>query len=215
MNTGCLICGGSFKTVLGDPCPNCTKDMVKTLPICPEIPAQYQGVRFDKTFLPKDMQETYGTYMENLLNQIIGSAHTYQKNLLICSRPNSGRTIWSYNLYSLLTNKGIKIPSIKDIFEVKEILTQRFGDPVLAELWSSSRFAIIKIPQDVQAWMWDSMTTIIERRVRANGCTIFFYNGSRKDLKNQDTFGKLRNIEGQGSYNTVEVKSFFIQGKGE
>ena len=209
-NVKCLKCGGTGNigtTAKKVPCPDCCKLATNIIPSYLEIPTQYQGLKFDKSFLPEDMQDKYGTFMEELLNDIVSSYSTYQKNLLICARPNCGKTVWAYNLFALMNSKGIKIPPFKDIVEVKEILDGR-GSKEDMSLYSSSRFAIIKIPRAVSAWMFDYITYILERRVRSNGCTIFLYGGTEQDLKNQDSFGKLKYIKGTGSYNTVAIKSF-------
>ena len=103
MASGCLICGGTLVTVDGKPCPECCKNGAMVPPVVKGIPAQYQGVKFDKSFLPAEMQGKYGEYMEELLLTIINDIAFYQKNIIICSRPNSGKTIWAYNLIAELT----------------------------------------------------------------------------------------------------------------
>lgn len=171
------------------------------------VPAQYQGIRFDKSFLPEKEQKEYGVFMEELLETIINDIAFYQKNLIICSRPNSGKTVWSYNLYSLVTAKGYEMPPLKDVTEVRNILNS-YNDKELAQLFSTSRCAVIRIPRDVQAWMFDTIAYIIERRVRSDGFTIFMFGGTEADLKAVDRFEKLKYLRGSGAYNTVSIKSF-------
>lgn len=207
MSLSCLKCGGTGILVDGTPCPDCSQELFNTVPIYTEVPSQYQGIKFDKSFLPMDMQKTYGEYMESLAKDIIENYMTFQKNMLICSRPNCGKTVWSYYLYSMLTSKGISIPPIRDIIEVRNVFNS-FDNLELANSISSARIAIIRIPKDIQHWMFDTMLSVIERRVRMNGCTIFMYSGTYEDIKTFDRFDKMKYIKGAGSYNTVQVKSF-------
>lgn len=212
MGEGCLICGGTLRTVLGEPCPNCCKDGKMLPPIVKGIPAQYQGVRFDKSFLPAEMQGKYGEYMEELLTTILSDASFYQKNLVICSRPNSGKTIWAYNLISDLASQGLEIPMLRDISEVRDILNS-YDNKDLNRQYSEARCVIIKLPRDMQPWMFDSISYVIERRVRNDGFTIFLFGGTEDDLKQLDRYGRLYNLKGTGAYNTVSIVSFGKENK--
>ena len=207
-NMSCLMCGGSGKLVNGSICPECGKTLNAEVPITAGIPLQYQGVSFDKSFLPDKLQKPYGEFMENLMLEIIANMNIYQKNLLICSRPNSGKTVWAYNLYSHFASRGLSVTPIKDILEVRSILTS-YSLAEQAELFSSARCSIIKIPRDIQPWTFDTISTLIERRVRNNGFTIFLYGGKEEDLKSQDKFGRLSDIKGTGAFNTIKVYSFY------
>lgn len=207
MSESCIKCGGTGILLNGKPCPDCSKEQIKMVPTVYGVPAQYQGIRFDKSFLPEKEQKEYGAFMEELLETIINDIAFYQKNLIICSRPNSGKTVWSYNLYSLVTAKGYEMPPLKDVTEVRNILNS-YNDKELAQLYSTARCAIIRIPRDVQAWMFDTIAYIIERRVRSDGFTIFMFGGTEADLKAVDRFEKLKYLRGSGAYNTVSIKSF-------
>lgn len=203
----CLRCDGTGILANGEPCPDCAKTILRMAPISYSVPAQYQGIMFDKSFLPEKEQKVYGTFMEELMSTIVSDYAFYQKNLLICNRPNSGKTVWAYNLYAILSDKGYEIPPLKDVTEVRSIITS-FADRELANLYSTARCAIIKVPRDLQPWMFDSLSMIVERRVRNDGFTIFLYGGTEEDLKFADKYGKLRDIRGTGAYNTIEIKSF-------
>lgn len=208
MNENCLICGGSGTDANGNPCPECSKKLIINVPVVGNVPPQYQGVAFDKSFLPTEEQGAYGKYMEELLQTIVNDIAFYQKNILICSRPNSGKTVWSYHLYSILSSNGYDIPPIKDLAEVKEILTS-YADKDLAQLFISARCAIIRVPRDVQFWHFNTMASIVEKRVRSGGFTIFTYAGRFYDLKLADRDKQLKNIIGNGNYQTIEVKDFY------
>lgn len=204
----CLICGGTFKDIFGKPCPNC-KQPVKMIPRSADVPVQYQGVQFDSSFIPINMQKVYGPYMDNLLHEIITNIGIFQKNILICSRPNSGKTVWAYSLYATLIEKGIPMPKICDLIEARNLLNTYDKSLIeSANLLSTARCAVVKIPRDLQAWMFDTILYIVERRVQYNGFTIFLYGGTEYDMKNQDKFDKLKYMRGDGAYHTIEIKSF-------
>lgn len=207
MSRTCLICGGTKITAFGEPCPECTKNEAPASPVVAGIPTQYQGVAFDKSFLPNSMQEKYGTFMEELSRTIINDLPFYQKNMIICSRPNSGKTVWAYDLYAKMIAKGYKTPPLLDVVEVRDALNS-YDNKDLSNLISTARCAIIKIPRDMQFWMFDTISYIIERRVRSNGFTIFLFGGTVEDLSNLDRNKTLSYLRGNGSYNTVRIESF-------
>lgn len=203
----CLICGGTYRTALGEPCPECCKEKPKASPVVAGIPAQYQGVMFDKSFLPQKLQGTYGEFMEELLRTIVNDIAFYQKNMLICCRPNSGKTVWAYSLYAGIIEKGYSCPPLVDIVEVRDILSS-YTDKEGSALLSSSRCAIVKLPRDMQFWMFNKLSHILERRVRGGGFTIFLYGGTIEELKVVDRDGCLSWLRGTGAFNTVKVESF-------
>lgn len=209
MSTTCLKCGGTGITATGEPC-DCGVKMKMIIPDSLKVPMQYQGVRFDKMMLRSEQQGAYGTYMEKLLRDCTESFHTFHKNVLICAPPNSGKTIWSYTVQGLLYAKGIKMPEFMDIMQVHSVLLSYYGytDEEVFSV-SNSPLAIFKIPTDLPSKFADTMLTVIERRVRCSGSTIFMYSGSWEDMKAQDTFNKLKYVVGDGSYNSIEVQSFF------
>lgn len=208
MDTGCLLCGGSFKMVNGQPCPNCKPDL-KMVPKSMCIPIQYQGVKFDSSFIPMKMQKDYGTYMDKLMKEIVTNIGVFQKNILICSRPNSGKSVWAYSLCATLYDKGVECPPVMDIIEAKNLLNSYDKESAeKAKLLSMARCAVLKVPKDLQSWMFDVILYIIERRVQYNGFTIFLYGGTEYDIKEKDKYGKMQYLRGTGAYHTIEVKSF-------
>lgn len=206
MNKQCIICGGTGFTVDGKPCPNCSKSFAKKIYL-PDIPMQYQGQTFDRSLLPYDMKDNYGEYLENLLQSIANDIAFFQKNILICSRPNSGKTVWAYNVYSCVRGAGYQMPPIKDLLEVRDTIYS-YDKLELANLYTTARACIIRLPKDMQSWMFDIIQTLIERRVAAGGFTIFLFGGSLYDLKQADKYGKLKSMTGTGAFHSIEVRDF-------
>jgi len=212
-NTDCLKCGGTGMLVDGTPCDCGCANETFTLPSTLNVPLQYQNVKYDMTLIRKELQPTLGVFMERLLKECTLGLHSFSSNYVICAPPNSGKTIWAYTLYSLMYSKGQPVPKLMDIMEVREaLLNFYFEDKDLVELINKSKIMVIKLPLDLPSKFPETMSMIIERRVRNNCFTIFLYNGSKYDLVAQDKFGKLKYLIGDGSYNSVNIKSFEIGG---
>lgn len=208
---GCLKCGGDGTMANGLPCPDCKDEIIKkamTRRNIANVPTQYQGVSFDKSFLPFDEQAKYGAFMEDLLKTIYADCGLYQKNYLICSRPNSGKTVWGYTLITLLADKGFYLPPIMDLVAVRDILNYSNRDAELTKEVQVSRGLVVRVPADAQFWMLDIILYILERRVARNGFTIFLYNGKYEQLKQCDKYGKLPYIIGSGAWHTVKLEDF-------
>ena len=204
----CLKCGNTGIMSNGEPCDCGIREPI-VLPTCLNIPVQYQNVRFDRSFLRADLQGTYGNFMEKLLKDCTDNLHSFHKNVLICAPPNSGKTVWVYTLCGLLYARGIVMPDLMDLMQARDILLNYYGTDKDAIIkLSTAQIAVIKIPLDLPNKFPETISTIIERRVRSNCSTIFMYGGSYRDLEAQDKFGKLKPILGDGSYNTLSVNSF-------
>lgn len=208
MGKGCLKCAGQVNMANGQICPDCSKEKVSVKYHVAGIPVQYQGKVFDRDFLPNELiKSPYADFMEKLYDDITQNISIFQKNYLIVSRPNSGKTIWAYSLLTQLISSGYKVPLLRDISEVKNVLN--FQESVEeADLYSKARCVIVKIPSDAAPWLFDCMRSLIERRVRNNGFTIFLYSGSMEELERADRHNILRDIRGTGAFNTVAVKDY-------
>lgn len=211
VNSGCLKCGGDGTMVNGQPCPDCKDTLLmraRSRKNVANVPTQYQGVSFDKSFLPYDEQKKYGAFMEDLLKTIYADCGLFQKNYLICSRPNSGKTVWGYTLITMMADKGFQIPSIMDLVTIRDILNYSNRDSATAESIQTARGLVVRVPADAQFWMLDIILYILERRVARNGFTIFLYNGKYEQLKQCDKNGKLPYIIGNGAWHTVKLEDF-------
>lgn len=209
--TNCLKCAGTGVLVNGEPCPDCSKELCKASQkkvLQSSVPSQYQGVIFDKEFLPIADRKGYGVFMEELLANITSNFAFYQKNILICSKPNSGKTIWAYNLITMLADKGYSIPDIQDLVQIREILNYNKSSIEQADNISKSRCLIVKIPADVTFWMIDIIGYLLERRVPNNGFTIFLFNGNYSQLEQADKNNRLKYLRGTGAWHTIRVEDF-------
>ena len=209
---GCLKCGDTGITVLGEVC-TCGAKRDFALPLCLNVPVQYQGVRFAIEFIDEELRYTYGEFMRKLLVDCTEHLGQFHKNYIICAPPNSGKTIWAYTVYGLLFAKGVQVPEIMDLMQVREIFLDYYNkDQQELERLSTAPLAVIKLPWDLPNRFPETISTIVERRVRANGSTIFLFDGTQQELLARDTFGKLKLLSGDGSYNSVCIKSWWKGG---
>lgn len=204
----CLKCGNTGVMANGLPCDCGIHDRL-LLPRTLDIPYQYQSIRFDKTFLKPELQLSYGTFMEQLINEVTQNIKMFNKNILICAPPNSGKTVFAYTLYGMLYAKGVSTPKFMDISEARSILMEQYTKEkdTLMHL-TTAPIVVLKIPMDVPNKFPEIISSIIDRRVRNGTSTIFLFNGTLNDLIAQDKFNKFKSLVGDGSYNSLMAKSW-------
>jgi hypothetical protein len=208
----CLKCGNTGIQVDGSKC-DCKKHGEISLPIVIEIPSIYQTSDFSTEMIPIKMPRVYGIELEDIIN-IIKSKGRFTHNILICSPPNTGKTVFAYTIYRYQYVNGIQMPELVDLIEAKELISSNSFDEIIQKEKTKlieNSIAIIKLPLDLPNKFAETMSTILERRVRKNGNTIFLYGGSIQDLQNQDRFGVLNNIIRDGSYNSIKVINYQYQ----
>lgn len=209
----CIKCGGTGILANGERC-DCGVTTEFFLPVCMDVPAQYQNLQFDVRLIPQEMPSDYGRYMSELMKECCGNVMRLCKNILICSPPNTGKTVFAYTVLNSIYRSGVEVFSLRDILEVREILMNPYrGKQDEAGLLTRTPIAFIKIPLDLPSKLAATMSTVVERRVRHGNSTIFLYGGSKEDIFAQDTFGNLQALLGDGSYNTILVKSWRKGGK--
>lgn len=209
----CTICRGTGKDLLGNPCPDCAGKVQRMQYIKRsgniQIPEQYQGILFDKTFLPKECQGQYGDLLEQLKTQITRDYNMFCKNYLIISPMNSGKSIWAYNILSMLANNGHSVLPIMDLFEVREYLQYKGDNADVLQKILKSKGLFVRIPGDVQYWAFDIMQTILEQRVKNNGFTIFLYNGTLERLEDVDKYKTFHSMRGDGTFHSIKLEGIF------
>lgn len=203
----CLKCGNTGIMNNGEPC-DCRANIDIDLPVVLSIPEQYQTADFNKTMLPKYLQFGYGTLCEEIISSIRVNKR-FNKNVLICAPPNSGKTVFSYTVYRILHMSNVPVPPILDLFEIRRMLANVYNEDEDLKLLKSAKTAIVRVQLDLPPKFVEYILSILEFRVRYGGFTIFLYDGSYVDMMNADRGGKLKYIKGDGSYHTVEVHSYF------
>lgn len=183
---------------------------------CLDIPEQYRGIAFNKSLLPKDLPESYANYLQEVYDTIF-TGKWKQKNVVIASPIGHGKTILAYSCIEVLFRNGIPTFPVYDVLEVKRILTdmdlcrKQLYEVENPEMLITVPILFVKIPR-VNTWeVYDVISLILDRRVRRGNSTIFLYDGSWQQLVYNDKNGILTGLVGDGSYNTLESKSWFVQ----
>ena len=205
----CIKCGDTGITVDGTKC-DCKAGEMK-LPIVLDIPNIYQVGDFSASLVPVRMPKSYGIDLEDIIS-VIKNRGSYNLNLLICSTPNTGKTVFAYTIFKSQYLKGLPMPEIIDLVEARElIMTNNYYDENFIkekDKLITSKIAVIKIPLDLPNKFSETMSSIVERRVRKNGITIFLYGNNIDNLLSQDKYGTLNNIIRDGSYNSLKVMNY-------
>lgn len=206
--SGCLKCGDTGILTSGAKC-DCGVGRTVTLPECANIPAQYVGVEFSKEFVPQLTPSNFGQKLESILEEILEDG-CLRKNYLLCSPPNTGKTVFAYTVAGSLFAAGINMPMLIDLAELRQLYSKVYTSSI--EKWmeySEASVVILKIPPDIPTRFVEIMSTVVERRVRNGYGTIFLFSGNLKSLESFDTFGKLQYLKGTGHFNSIEFNSWW------
>ncbi|MCM1215089.1 MAG: hypothetical protein NC548_11280 [Lachnospiraceae bacterium] len=210
----CIKCGNSGQDVDGNPC-TCKYRVINFYEevSCIDIPEQYRGITFNKALLPLDMPESYGDYLTDLHDSIIRMRWRH-RNVCLCSPVAHGKSVMAYSCIEQLFRKGIPTFPVFDVLEIKRILIDtdlcrkllyEVNNP---EYLTTAPYVFIKIPR-VPTWeIYDTAASILDRRVRRDNVTIFLYDGSWEQLIHGDRFNVLAGLQGDGTYNTLDIKSW-------
>lgn len=212
----CPKCGNTGIDIDGNPC-TCKFNTVSFFETvsCLDIPEQYRGLQFNNGLVPKDLNESYPAYLQQMYSSIIAGKWK-QHNTVLCSPIGHSKTVLAYSCIEVLFRNGIDTFPIYDIFEIKRMLMdmdlckkQIYGIEH-PELIITVPILFVKIPR-VTTWeTYDMIAMILDRRVRRGCSTIYLYDGSWQQLIYGDRNDILSGLLGDGAYNTLESKSWFI-----
>jgi hypothetical protein len=222
----CIYCGGDRVDLEGNPCTHCPPDLLTQEELqvtCMTVPEQYRSVMFDHLLVNRDVGEFYGTYLYQTLKDIT-TMKLRNKNLFLGSPSQHSKKIWAYACMQQLFRRSIPVFPLFDIMEIKKIMVDmdRSKEPKYLEgldvepyqLYTCPYLFVI-IPPETTYDTYDAMSMLKDRRVRRGNSTIFLYSGSWKFFADNDRKGAIRNAIGDGSYGTIENKSFWISKGGE
>lgn len=212
----CPLCMGTGIDIHGNPC-TCQVNVESFYDSvsCLELPEQYQGIAFSKVLVPKDLPESYVEYLQSVHDKVTQGNWHYH-NTVICSPIGHSKTILAYSCIERLFRHGIPIFPVFDVLELKRIMTdadlcrKQFYEVDEPERVINVGLLFVKIPR-VTSWeVYDAIALLLDRRVRRGNSTIFIYDGSWNQLVYNDKQGILKGLMGDGSYNTLEVKSYYV-----
>jgi hypothetical protein len=181
--------------------------------VCLDIPEQYRGASFNSTLIPSDMGDGYKNFMQEMYDSISSMRHKY-KNMIICSPSSKSKTMLAYCIIQTLFRKGIPTFPLYDILEIKRIMQDMdFSRKQLYEIAEPDKlltcpYLFVKIPVSTTFEVYETIATLVDRRVRRGNSTIFLYNGAWEQLVYNDSRGSLKAMLGDGSYNTIENRTW-------
>lgn len=212
----CTDCMNTGKLLDGSPC-SCrfnAKSFYDTV-ACLDIPEQYRGITFSKFLVSKDLPESYGNYLEKLHDDIVATKLKH-KNICICSPVGHSKSIFAYSAIESLFRYGVPTFPVFDVLEIKRIMldTDLCRKPLYdienPGLLLDAPYVFIKIPRVPTREVYDTISVIVDRRVRRGNSTIFLYGGTWEQLIRGDKQEVLVNMIGTGDFSTLEVKTWFI-----
>lgn len=210
----CTECSNTGIRLDGSPCPCRMHESELYVGMeCLDIPETYRGLRFSETSLPPDMGTAYSSFMKNTYTQLTSMSWRC-KNMIICSPPQTGKSVLAYSVIQELFRKNIPVFQVFDILEIKRIMldvdynkSQSMGLANPADLYTVPYlFAIM--PPITNYDTFDTAAMLISRRTRRGNSTILLYEGHWNQLVCNDSKGSLKNLKGNGSLTTVEVNSW-------
>lgn len=180
---------------------------------CMDIPEQYRGVQFNTALVPTDMPASYAEYLKSIYLDIVGGKWK-QRNVVIASPVGHSKTIMAYSAIEAQFRVGLPVFPIFDLLEIKRILfdmdmnRKQIYDVEDPENVLLVPILFVKIPVVSSKEVYEAFAMLLDRRVRRGNSTIFLYNGTWKQFTFADNFNVVKSLAGDGSYNTVEVKTF-------
>lgn len=210
----CVKCGNSGKDLDGNICEcQFNKEEFIREVTCLDVPENYRGIIFNTFLVPKDIDESYGRYLDKLHNDIT-SLTMRSKNVCICAPVKHGKSIFAYSVIERLFRRGIPVFPIFDVLEIKrmfldiDLCRKPYYETDNPEFLLDSPYLFVKIPRLPAIEVYDTISVIVDRRVRRGNSTIFLYDGTWKQLLYGDKFRILESLEGDGNYKSIEVKSW-------
>lgn len=202
------MCGGKGVLPDGAPCQCSTpNDVIFNDINGVEVPPQYVGLRFSSALVAPDLNPAYAAKLD-ALHKDITTRVLRNHNICICSPANHSKTIWAYSCIQNLFRQRTPVCPLIDVLELVRMMNE-FRD---TDDWYDVPYLFLKIPTEVTQQIRSGISTIIDRRVRRGNSTVFLYNGSWGMLTYDDRFGTIKNLQGDGTFHTVEVISFKRQG---
>lgn len=216
----CFKCGNTKVLFNGDACTSCPTDYLEQDSVvrCLTVPEQYRGTYFDHNLVSNATGDYYGTFLFNLFKEIT-NLKLRNKNMFIGSPAQHSKTVFAYAVIQQLFRKNIETFPLFDIIELRKIMsdldngkqpTHLTGIEVEPFSLYTCPYLFVKIPADTSYATYDAITLIKERRVRRGNSTIFLHSGSWQFFVDNDKKGHVRNSVGDGSYGTIENKTFWV-----
>lgn len=216
----CELCGNTgeiFET--GERC-SCSVGSLSEFDndsICLSIPEQYRAVPFNSAFLPYSLGDYYAKFMDTLHKDIV-SQKMRNKNIFLGAPAKSGKTILAYSALQSLFRRNVQVFPLFDVLELRRIMNdidmgRKLPDLEDQEVVPSSLYTtpylFVRIPTELGYSVFDTINLLLNRRLRRDGCTILLCDFGWNYVTEADKRGTFSNLLGDGSFGTLENKSFY------
>lgn len=168
-----------------------------------EVPEQYIGLTFNPALVKQDLGLSYAPSLDTLHREIT-TLQLHNHNIVICSPPNHSKTVWAYSCIQHLFRQRVPICPLLDMLEIARM----FNECSDTTDWYETPYLFAKIPTEVNQTIRSAILTLIDRRVRRGNSTFLLYEGSWGMLTYDDRFGTIKNLQGDGSFHTLDVRSY-------
>lgn len=221
----CSKCGNTGEIfATGESC-YCKKgqvsDVFNTTP-CLHVPEQYRGLQFDTNLVPADCSSYYPYYLEKL-QQEIRTMKLRNQNIFIGAPAKHSKTIFAETLIQELFRKAVDTFPLVDVLELKRYLSdydrgKKSTDypeeyPPIGLIYTTP-YLFLKLPADLGYETFITLKQILDRRLRRNGSvTIVLSDYPWSYIIKADKTGILEGLVGDGSFGTLQNKSFFKGGE--
>ncbi len=164
------------------------------------------GLTFNHALVSQDLGPAYAPVLDALHREIT-TLQLHNHNIIICSPPNHSKTVWAYSCIQHLFRQRVPVCPLMDMLEIARMLNECSD----TEDWYETQYLFAKIPTEVSQTIRSAVLTLVDRRVRRGHSTFFLYEGSWGMLTYDDKFGTIRSMQGDGSFHTLDVKSFKLK----
>ena len=182
---------------------------------CLDIPRQYSGKTFNPKLIPKDCGEIYINYLTDIHNKLV-TQKLSNYNCLICSPIAHSKTIMAYDVIENLYRKRVPTFPIFTTAEMRNVLNSldigqetTYGMSTPASNFTKAPYIFVKIPILLEWSTFPLIMDIMDRRVRRGLSTIFLFDGDYNSLIKMDRQYILQQLQGNGSYMTLDIHKFF------
>lgn len=215
----CSECGNTgiiFETGERCVCKRGEGSVFENESVCLCVPEQYRNVRFSSALLPSSLGAHYIRFMDDLHRDVINYKWK-NRNLFLSSPPQTGKKILAYSALEALYRKGTKIFPLYDVMEIRRIMqdldyNKSIPELVEMDIEPSSLYTVpylfVEMPTEVGFAVFDTLNTLLGRRLRRNGDTFVLSELSWKYIAEADKKGSFAKLVGDGSFGTLENKTF-------
>lgn len=172
------------------------------------IPDNY-GEEFCGEFIREPYNDTLGEYLDNI-HQYIKTNKVIPKNILVCSPPRTGKTVFQYSIISWAINNNVNYCKPLFISDISNMINDKSQIENMSKIMTTP-IVFVNIDESVVLGFVDIISTIISKRVNIGYSTMFFSASDYNALCKKPTGSKLRELKGDGLYKSIDIQNFFIE----